>query len=188
MPRLSVSRDGGKLAYSSNYGLQQILGYPTEYSDAYLIDMTVASPDTIGTASGGSTGGGGSTTTTRIEETNASITYKGPWSSSTSSAFSGRSAVKSANKNARATFTFTGVGANWIGYEDAASGIAQIYVDGVLKGTVDCYAATPIAQPKLYSVTDLANAQHTLAVTVTGTRNAKSNGTSVWIDAFEYTH
>jgi hypothetical protein len=36
-PRASVSRDGSKLIYSSDYGLQSILGYPSEYVDAYLI-------------------------------------------------------------------------------------------------------------------------------------------------------
>jgi hypothetical protein len=49
-PKLSISRDGSKLAYASNFGLQQILGYPTEYSDAYAIDLSVISPDSLGTA------------------------------------------------------------------------------------------------------------------------------------------
>jgi hypothetical protein len=50
-PKLSISRDGSKLAYASNFGLQQILGNPTEYSDAYIIDMSVISPDSVRTAS-----------------------------------------------------------------------------------------------------------------------------------------
>jgi hypothetical protein len=49
-PKLSISRDGGKLAYASNFSLQQILGNPTEYSDAYSIDISVISTDTLGTA------------------------------------------------------------------------------------------------------------------------------------------
>jgi hypothetical protein len=49
-PKLSISRDGSKLAYGSNFGLQQSLGYPTEYSDAYLVDVSVVSSDTVGTA------------------------------------------------------------------------------------------------------------------------------------------
>jgi hypothetical protein len=36
-PRASVSHDGSKLLYTSDYGLQAILGYPAEYTDAYLI-------------------------------------------------------------------------------------------------------------------------------------------------------
>jgi hypothetical protein len=35
----TYSRDGSRLVYGSNYGLQGILGYPTEYSDAYLINV-----------------------------------------------------------------------------------------------------------------------------------------------------
>jgi hypothetical protein len=53
-PKLSISRDGRKLAYASNFGLQQILGYPTEYSDAYTIDLSVISTDSLGTAEGAS--------------------------------------------------------------------------------------------------------------------------------------
>jgi hypothetical protein len=38
-PKLSISRDGTKLLYSSNYNLQAIEGttHPTLYTDAYLI-------------------------------------------------------------------------------------------------------------------------------------------------------
>jgi hypothetical protein len=49
-PKLSISRDGKKLAYTSNFGLQQILGNPTEYSDAYSIDLSLISADSVGTA------------------------------------------------------------------------------------------------------------------------------------------
>ena len=37
-PRASVSRDGTKLVYSSDYGLQQLLGYPSDYVDTYMSD------------------------------------------------------------------------------------------------------------------------------------------------------
>jgi hypothetical protein len=43
-PKISTSRDGTKVVFGSNFGLQAILGYPTEYSDAYMIDMTSSSP------------------------------------------------------------------------------------------------------------------------------------------------
>jgi len=39
-PKLSTSRDGTKAVFGSNFGLQAILGYPKEYSDAYLIDLS----------------------------------------------------------------------------------------------------------------------------------------------------
>jgi hypothetical protein len=49
-PKLSISRDGRKLAFASNFGLQQTLGNPTEYSDVYTVDTGIVSIDTLGTA------------------------------------------------------------------------------------------------------------------------------------------
>jgi sugar lactone lactonase YvrE len=36
-PRASASRDGSRIVFTSNYSLQSILGYPSLYSDVYLI-------------------------------------------------------------------------------------------------------------------------------------------------------
>src|SRR5262249_6337558 len=72
-PRASVSRDGAKMVYSSNFGLQSILGYPTEYSDAYFVQLGAApAPPPSG---GGGTGGTGGTT--RYQEHNAAVVYSG---------------------------------------------------------------------------------------------------------------
>ena len=49
-PKLSTSRDGSKVVFGSNFGLQAILGYPTEYSDAYLIDITTAPTTSVPTS------------------------------------------------------------------------------------------------------------------------------------------
>ena len=59
-PRPSVSRDGAKLAFSSNFGMQES-GYPTEYADAYLIDLSGGGGDGGGDGGGGGgdVGGGG---------------------------------------------------------------------------------------------------------------------------------
>jgi hypothetical protein len=39
MPRVSADRSGRQLVYSSNYGLQQQLGYPPTYTDVYLVRL-----------------------------------------------------------------------------------------------------------------------------------------------------
>jgi len=36
-PRLSASRDGSTLVYTSNYNLQSLLGLPAGYTDAFLV-------------------------------------------------------------------------------------------------------------------------------------------------------
>src|SRR5262249_5116521 len=56
-PKVSVSRDGSRLVYGSNFGLQEILGYPTEYSDAYMINLVANSnSSTLSASFLGSTG------------------------------------------------------------------------------------------------------------------------------------
>jgi len=37
MPKVAASRDGTRLVYASNFSLQSILGYSSEYSDVYMI-------------------------------------------------------------------------------------------------------------------------------------------------------
>lgn len=39
-PRASASRDGSRLVFSSNYGLQEQLGLPTDYGDVYLVQVS----------------------------------------------------------------------------------------------------------------------------------------------------
>src|SRR5262249_58595781 len=48
-PHVSVSRDGSRLVFNSNFGLQALLGYPTEYSDIYMM----AVPSSTGGSGGG---------------------------------------------------------------------------------------------------------------------------------------
>lgn len=38
-PKLTISRDGSRLLYCSNYDLQQMYGYSADYADEYLINM-----------------------------------------------------------------------------------------------------------------------------------------------------
>jgi len=85
----------------------------------------------------------------------------------------------------RATITFNGTGVTWIGYRDAWSGIANVYVDDVLKSAVDTYAATDVPQAKQYSITGLASGSHKLAIEVTGTKGTSSQASWVWVDAFD---
>src|SRR6185295_14910189 len=90
-------------------------------------------------------------------------------------------------QNSQAKFAFTGTGVQWIGYRDPWSGIAKVYLDGILKDTIDTYSAVSQAQTALYSAAGLSNASHELIVVPTGTRNAASGGAWVWVDAFDVT-
>jgi len=40
-PRVTVSRDGTRLAFTSNYNLAAILGYSNDYTDAFFVEVPV---------------------------------------------------------------------------------------------------------------------------------------------------
>ena len=108
----------------------------------------------------------------------------GTWFPKTYAWASGGTIAMSMDTNARATLTFTGKAVSWIGYRDQWSGIAQVYVDGVIQGTIDTYAASAQTQAAVYTASGLTDETHTLAIEVTGTHNAVSGGSWVWVDAF----
>jgi hypothetical protein len=201
-PKATVSRDGSKLVFTSNQDLQAILGYPSLYSDVYLINVTggattpttppdpsTPTPAPTPTPPSGpaptpapippTSGGSG-----LFEESSPAIAYTGSWSANQQAGHSGGGARLSMDAGSGAAFVFSGTGASWVGYRDEWSGIATIRVDGVVKGTVDTYATPQQARAVLYSIGGLSNGTHTLTVEATGTRSAASAGSWIWVDAF----
>jgi hypothetical protein len=135
----------------------------------------------------GSTTSPGSTTTPpgRVEETSSAVQWSGVWSVNNNPAQSGGSARLSMSAGARATFTFNGTSVTWTGQRDQWSGIAQVFIDGVLKASVDMYAPQPSARAVAYTMSGLAPGAHTIAVEATGTKRSSSKGSWVWVDAFD---
>ena len=156
--------------------MQAILGYPSGYLDVYLIDLSSSAPAFAGSQA---------PVATRAEQDNEAVKYGGPWHTNTYPAHSGGSAVLAMDPGAQASFTFTGTAVSWIGYRDQWSGIARVYVDGVPKATVDTYASTAQSQVVLFSTSGLGPGTHTLTIEATGTHNAASGGSWIWIDAFD---
>ncbi len=70
MPRAAASRDGRRLVYSSNYGLPAMLGYPTYYSDVYLVDVAATTPAYPGSSS---------SIQVRYEQDHPSVAVTGSW-------------------------------------------------------------------------------------------------------------
>jgi hypothetical protein len=121
----------------------------------------------------------------RVQQTDPAVTYTGTWFLNTNSVQSGGTAVLATDAGARATFSFNGTGVRWIAYRDEWSGIARVYVDGLLKATVDTYITPEQAQSTAYLIDGLPAGTHTLAIEVTATRNPNSGGSWIWIDAFD---
>jgi hypothetical protein len=120
----------------------------------------------------------------RYEQNDPAVQLTGTWFPNNAAFNSGGSAILAMDKGSQATFTFTGAGVQWIGYRDSWSGIAQVYLDGVLKGTVDTCSTNAQPQAVVYSLSGLSNAGHTLTIMATGAHNAVSSGAWIWVDAF----
>ena len=141
--------------------MQAIDKYTADYSDTYLIAIGSATvpPPTPPTQAPPPPP---TTTVVRYEQNNPAVKYTGTWYPNSGGFNSGGSATMAMDAGSRANFTFTGTGVKWIGYRDQWSGIAQVYLDGVLKGTIDTYSASAQAQAAEYSVSGLSNAAHSL--------------------------
>ena len=101
---------------------------------------------------------------TRVEESDPTVVYTGVWYTGRRSDLSGGSAVEAALPVSTASLNFTGTGVRWIGFKAAWGGIAQVYLDGALKATVDTYAPTEQAQAVMYTATGLAAGLHTITI------------------------
>ena len=129
--------------------------------------------------------GGVTASTGRTEQNNPALTYTGVWFPNTSTVQSGGSAVLATDAGSRATINFNGTGVTWIAYGDQWSGIARVYVDGLLTGTVDTYLSPSQAQSAVYVINGLVSGTHTLTIEVTGTHNPLSGGSWIWVDALD---
>ncbi|GGA10225.1 hypothetical protein GCM10008018_64580 [Paenibacillus marchantiophytorum] len=104
--------------------------------------------------------------------TDPAFTYTGSWSLNGNRGFGdyNNDVHFTQTNNDYLQFSFTGTGIEWITEKDAGQGNVDIYIDNVLKQTVNTYNATRLAQQSLYSIAGLASGTHTFkAVKKTGT-------------------
>src|SRR5512142_2630807 len=138
-------------------------------------------------SSGPSGGGGGPTPGMRVEESDAAVTSSGAWTKSDSaSGWSGGAAMQSATAGSTVSISFIGTSIRWIGSRGRGMGLATVSVDGGPPRQVDLFArpADEIHTP-IVTIYDLADAKHTLTITVTGTKNSQAQGNLVVVDAFD---
>ena len=83
--------------------------------------------------------------------------------------------------------TFRGTSITWQGGHGPDGGIAAVQVDGGPVTLVDTYGQTQKFQEIMFLKTGLADASHTLTITVTDQKNPASAGTKIFVDAFDVT-
>src|SRR5437870_2816307 len=106
---------------------------------------------------------------TRIEENDPSVIYTGVWYPQRRADLSGGSIVEAPYPIGTASLTFNGTAVRWISFRAVWGGIAQVYLDGTLKATVDTYAPSEQAQAVVYTASGLGAGPHTITIKVTGT-------------------
>ena len=123
---------------------------------------------------------------TRIEQNDPAIVYSGNWYTNDAAANTGGHAVLTNTKGARASITFNGTGIAWIGVADAYAGLATVYLDGTMQ-VINTYNPVSQYQRALFQAGGLAPGLHTFSIEVTHERGPGTDGSWVWIDAFDIT-
>jgi hypothetical protein len=82
-----------------------------------------------------------------------------------------------------ATFTFTGRRVGVLFQKNAASGKAQIWLDGVLVSVLELYSRAT-TNPNFAWTSTVPDGEHTVRIVWTGTKHARSSGTAISVDGF----
>jgi len=85
-----------------------------------------------------------------------------------------------------AEFTFDGQKARIIGLKRNDLGIMDVYVDGKLKKSVDCYSKTIQYQVILFESDQLEQGEHKILIKTTNKKNKESTNSYIALDGFVY--
>ncbi len=107
-------------------------------------------------------------------------TFGAGWGGLTGSSLSAGAAKQSTSATSTATFKFYGRAVSWVGSLGPGKGLAQVYVDGVLKQTVDLVASTASDRRELFTYQWNSAGHHTLVIKVLGTYGRPA----ITVDAF----
>lgn len=118
------------------------------------------------------------------EQTAPSAVWTSGWGTSANGLYSSGSSKYSSTAGKYVTYTFKGTSVTWIGAKSSNRGIAKVYVDGVLKATVNQYSSSTGWQQVLFTKSGLKNTTHKVKIVVTGTKSASSSGKMVEVDGF----
>jgi hypothetical protein len=114
--------------------------------------------------------------------TRNSFEYTGTWQTATGGSRYQRDDHYSSTTGSSYTFRFSGTRAVLYGAKASHHGKATIQIDGGAPATVDQYAATRQDNVFIYQTPVLSTGDHVINVTVSGTRNPASTGTTISID------
>ncbi len=124
-------------------------------------------------------------TPTRYQETDGRLIYTAVWTTSTYWPYSAGNAKYSYQSGATVTIPFRGNRLDWVTKTANTLGIASVSVDGGAAVMVDLYSPRTAYKQKVFSTGYLPDGLHWVKISHTGTRNAKSIGHAITIDAVD---
>jgi hypothetical protein len=110
----------------------------------------------------------------------SSASVRGLWLRSRSTLYSGGSTRFATARGASASYTFTGSAIAWVAQRGPKRGVASVYLDGHIVGTVDLRAAATQTRRQVFSYAWPTSGAHTLRIVVAGTAGRPR----VEVDAF----
>jgi len=122
--------------------------------------------------------------TTVVDSASAQVKYAGTWRTTGSPSDNGGSVKFASTTATSASLTFTGSTVAYITRMTSSSGTSNVSIDGKVVATVNGYSATTKYQQSLFSTSTLSSGSHTITVTRTGQKDARSTGTNSIVDAF----
>ncbi len=125
------------------------------------------------------------TKATRFQETDGRMVYSPAWGTSSYWRYSGLRQKYSFSRGASVTIPFRGTRLDYITKTAGNLGIASVSVDGGAPTSVDLYTASTVYRQKVWSTGTLTNGLHVVKIVLSGTKNPRSSGTAVNIDAVD---
>ncbi|MCX6020600.1 MAG: chitobiase/beta-hexosaminidase C-terminal domain-containing protein [Chloroflexi bacterium] len=117
------------------------------------------------------------------QESTRGFGFQGGWTRIASPTFSSGFAMSATKAGIVATLTVAGSKFGWVSARGPTLGIATVSVDGGAPITVDLYSATSLPNSIVYVTPAMTAGTHVIRVSPTGTRNVRSTGNRVDVDA-----
>ncbi|WP_229696533.1 X2-like carbohydrate binding domain-containing protein [Paenibacillus albidus] len=176
-------RNGGREQTAGQQELGITIGDSSAAAPAGNLQPADSEPADGSPESGLSSGEMSVTRSVYINDSDSSIVYSGSWAENTGRPFGDyKGDVHFTEKNGDYfQYTFTGTGVDLLTEKDSSQGDMLVYLDGGSPETVSAHTSGPReAQQPLYSVSGLANGEHTLKV-------VKDSGDYMLLDALKVT-
>ncbi len=110
-----------------------------------------------------------------VQEDQPAFSWQGDWRKK-------NGAMISNQTGAKATFTFEGTGALVLGSYNKDAGIADVYLDGAKKRSINLYYERSKGAESIYHVMGLPRSKHTITVVVTGNKQPVSEDCMIYVD------